>query len=102
LDPDQGRKYVADFFGIDGRTFQIIPGEPVPPPKTRPLPRSELVAIWNDANLESQRARIEALERREPLSAALANACNTGSRFVPTSLNDLNVRLFDEEGAVDD
>lgn len=102
LSPDSGRKYVQDFFGVDGDSFEIIPGHPISPPSSGPLSREDFIDLHNDDDQTSRLGKVASIESRTPISAALANACKTGDKFLPTTLTEICERIFDREGPVDD
>ena len=102
LSPESGRKYVQDFFGIDGNKFEIIPDDPIALPKSKPLSRSTFLDISIDDDPASRLTKIETITQQVSLPIALANACKKNSTYAPTTLTDIDQRLFDEDGTADD
>ena len=101
LDPVSGGEYVEQFFGVDARFTEIVPGDEPQLPSAPPLSRQTFLGIGrlpDEAGLEAMRQA----DSEGNLAIALASACREQNGYRPTTLSSLNRRLFDEDGEVND
>jgi DEAD/DEAH box helicase domain-containing protein len=88
LNGEEGEEYVEQFFGIDRRTFRLLPGDPLSPAPLRTLPAGLLESATPSAELAHEHA----------IADALASAILVAGDGRPKPLSEIGEILFEEEG----
>lgn len=99
LDPTSGREYVQEFFGVSGDSFEIIPGASAPLPLAQKLSRARYRSAAISAQNGTQQS---AVDPPHQIAAAVANACVGEQGLTPTALSQIDGRVFDEPGSIED
>jgi DEAD/DEAH box helicase domain-containing protein len=97
IDPEGGRSYLEEFFGVDRKTFGVVPGTPLPVPEPQPIPRKPFDALGSLPEPERQE-RLKGLASEVDVANALAAACRDGDDTRATSLSKIDRALFDQPG----
>ncbi len=88
LDPESGKEYLEQFFGVDRKTFVILPGQPEDfsanlPVETDVLERN--LALLNSEDPEKVKAASEDICKHFSPRIALAAACNEAGSLVSSA-----------------
>jgi DEAD/DEAH box helicase domain-containing protein len=95
LDPTEGADYLEQFFGVDGGTFRITPGDPRKIKTTVKLSRAEFERLATQAESGDYGARLTAALEDRDLDHVVAGACSSGNGTHATRVSDLDAALFD-------
>ncbi len=95
LDPVGGTAYLEQFFGVDGDTFRVMPGEPRKVKQGAKLARAEFDRLGEQAHSEDFESHLAAALEEHDLDQVVAGACATadGTRAIPVT--ELDAALFD-------
>ena len=97
LDSQTGRSYLEQFFGVDGDSFKIVPGTPIPIPEAKTLSRGQFESAAQLSG-DTREAKLDELLIRNGPPARLAAACREGKETRATPLGIIDERLFDKPG----
>ena len=95
LDDERGSEYLEAFFGVSGESFTCIPGNPR---ATRSFSDRPLRQVFEDAarlDGDKREQEVRQLLTTYDLPMRLADACREQGVLRPTSLAELDERLFD-------
>lgn len=90
LDGEGGRKYLQDFFGVDGKTFSIIPGEQIKPSRDLPRLGSENLKIIK--NIQNDELALGNWAKEVHLSEYIAGSYP--QEYTPQYIPDLLKKAF--------
>lgn len=101
LDGDEGRQYLEEFFGVDGNTFTIMPGEPAEPDHDLPVSRETAQELLRELET-GDGDNLADLASKTGCSAALGAACHKAGRgedgvVRPAPLTGIKAALLDED-----
>ena len=102
LEGDAGRQFAEQFFGVPAETFEIVSGEPRPPPPLVRLPRRLFAKLMEERDLDQRRSRAIALCSEHNAPGMLAAACTQQGVSRATPLATVAERVLLEEAGPDD
>lgn len=98
LDPDSGRGYREEFFGVPRATFFITAGTPRAIEHSSPLDPSRLAALADLPDNETAEPELAGEAADQRLDLAFTHACTTDGATRATPLDEIAVRLLGRDG----
>jgi DEAD/DEAH box helicase domain-containing protein len=96
LSDSEGYEYLEQFFGVPRETFLITAGEPRPAEPAEPLSRSSFARAAEQKGTGSYHEALRAAANGASLPEAVAAACVDGDGVRPSTLSEIDARIFDE------
>jgi DEAD/DEAH box helicase domain-containing protein len=90
-----GRRYVGEFFGVDGDTFEITEGEPRTITPQRPLPRATFAEAHRHVSAADYQSRLSVACDGQDVGLSIAAACLDGDTTRATPTSEIDATAFD-------